>query len=81
MTEFEKKTLEMELRSFAAVHFEKPSRCTNLDQIRFYISELCSKIDQYDKEFQYVPADAYSLLAQYNAQQNTILYKQFVSTY
>ncbi|RAW00321.1 hypothetical protein [Pseudochryseolinea flava] len=81
MSEFEKKSLEMELKVFASKNFERPTDCRNLDQIRFYIRELCMKIEEYQKHFNYVPGVAYALLAQYNAQQNTIIHKEFLRTY
>jgi hypothetical protein len=81
MSDYEKKFLEMELKSFTSKNFEKPSDCENLEQVRFYIKELCSRIDDYKKRFNYAPEHAYTLLAQYNAKQNSMLYKDFVSTY
>jgi hypothetical protein len=79
MSEFEKKTLELELKAFASKNFERPSDCKNLDQIRFYIRELCVRIEDYEKRFNYAPEVAYTLLAQYNARQNSMLYKTFVN--
>ena len=81
MSEFERKKIELELKSFTSKHFERPSACRNLEQIRYYVSELCKVIDTYEKRFNYVPADVYTLLAQYNARQNSMLYKDFVSSY
>lgn len=81
MSEFEKKHLEMELKNFASRNFIRPSECRNLDQIRFYIGELCLKIEEYKKRFNYVPSTAYALLSQYNSKQNAILYREFVSNY
>lgn len=81
MSDFEKRSLEMELRSFTARNFERPGDCRNPDQIRFYIRELCLKIEEYQKRFDYVPAVAYSLLAQYNAKQNSIVHQEFLQTY
>lgn len=81
MSEFEKKHLEFELKNFTTRNFVRPSNCRNLDQIRFYIRELCLKIEDYKKRFNYVPNIAYSLLAQYNSQQNTMLYRDFISNY
>lgn len=81
MSEFERKTIELELRRFTARNFERPSACKNLDQIRFYVQELCRLIEDHKKRFDYVPSDAYALLAQYNARQNSILYQDFISTY
>jgi hypothetical protein len=81
MNDFEKKKIEMELKSFTSAHFERPSSCRNLEQIRFYVNELCKVIETYEKRFNYVPGDAYTLLAQYNARQNSLLYKDFVNSY
>jgi hypothetical protein len=81
MSEYEKKFLELELKSFTSKNFERPSDCENLEQVRFYIRELCNKIDDYKKRFNYAPEHAYTLLAQYNARQNSMLYKEFVNTY
>ncbi len=81
MNDYEKKKLEMELRNFTARNFERPSNCRNLDQIRFYVRELCSKIEEYENRFNYVPSSAYSLLAQYNTVQNQLLYADFRTTY
>ena len=81
MTPYERKKLEMELRSFTSKNFEKPSDCKNLDQIRFYVHELCSKIEEYQSRFSYVPSWAYGLLAQYNALQNSMIEKEVKSNY
>ena len=81
MSEFEKKKMELELKAFAGKNFERPSDCKNLDQVRFYIQELCQKIEECKRQFSYVPEFAYTLLAQYNARQNALLYKEFVNTY
>lgn len=80
MSEFEKKTLELELKAFASKNFERPSDCKNLDQVRFYIRELCLRIEDYQKRFNYAPELAYTLLAQYNARQNSMLYKTLVNS-
>jgi hypothetical protein len=81
MSEFERKKIEMDLKVFASRNFERPSACENLTQIRFYVSELCRKIEEYRERFNYVPDDAYTLLAQYNARQNSMLYRDFVNSY
>jgi hypothetical protein len=81
MSEFEKKHLETDLKSFTARNFVRPSECRNLHQIRFYIRELCLKIEDYKKRFNYVPSTAYALLSQYNSQQNALLYRDFVRNY
>jgi hypothetical protein len=81
MSDFEKKKLEMELRTFTSRNFERPSDCRNLDQIRYYVKELCAKIEEYEVRFNYVPQWAYSLLAQYNLVQNRMLHLDFVTAY
>jgi hypothetical protein len=81
MTQYERQKLEVELRSFTSRNFERPSECRNLDQIRFYVQELCQKIEEYQRRFNYVPNYAYSLLAQYNARQNGMIHTYFKNTY
>jgi hypothetical protein len=81
MSEFEKKKIEMELKAFTTNNFERPNACRNPEQVRFYIHELCSKIEELRNSFNYVPDSAYALLAQYTARQNSFVYKEFVSSY
>jgi hypothetical protein len=79
MTTSERKQLESELKDFANRNFEKPLDCKNVDQIRFYVRELCLKIEELEKRFEYVPNSAYSLLAQYNMRQNSMINKEFTT--
>jgi hypothetical protein len=81
MNRFEKKKLEMDFKNFTSRNFEKPSNCRNAAQIRFYVSELCAKIEEYDKNFNYVPGWAYSLLNQYTSVQNSFVHVDFVRSY
>ncbi len=81
MTDFEKIKLEIALKDFTLRNFEKPLECRNLDQIRYYVKELCLKIEEYETRFHYVPDWAYTLLAQYNLVQNSLLHKDFQRTY
>lgn len=81
MTEYERKKIDMEMKSFTSRNFEKPLECKNLEQIQFYVKELCTIIEQYQEKYNYVPNWAYGLLAQYNAQQNNILLANFQSSY
>jgi hypothetical protein len=81
MSEYERKKLEMELKNFTSRNFERPVNCRNLDQTRFYVKELCSKIEEYETRFNYVPDWAYSLLAQYNLVQNRMILVEFKSIY
>lgn len=81
MSNYEQKKIEMELSNFTNRNFERPSNCRNLDQIRFYIRELCGKIEEYESRFNYVPSGAYALLSQYNRVQNQMLYVDFRTTY
>ena len=81
MSEYERTHLETELNSFTSKNFVKPNECKNIDQIRFYIRELCIKIDEYERRFNYVPQSVYSLLANYNRVQSNMIYVQFRNTY
>ena len=81
MSDYERKRIETDLKAFTSRNFEKPSECRNLDQIRFYVRELCLKIEELESQFHYVPQWAYSLLAQYNSRQNTMISLDFRSTY
>lgn len=81
MSEYEKHRLEMELKNFTSRNFERPNNCRNLDQTRFYVRELCTKIEEYESRFNYVPDWAYALLAQYNLVQNRLVLAEFKNTY
>lgn len=81
MSKAEKKHLEIELKKFTSRNFVRPSDCQNLDQIRLYIHELCERIEQYKRSFNYVPNTAYSLLSQYSSKQNSLLYQDFMRNY
>lgn len=81
MSAYEMKKMEMELKAFISRNFEKPSNCKNLDQIRFYVKELCSKIEELETSSHYVPEFAYSLLAQYNSRQNVLINSEFKNSY
>jgi hypothetical protein len=72
---------EAELKSFANRNFEPPSRCRNLEQIRYYIRELCDLIEKFESEFADAPSWAYKLLSQYNERQNSFLRRDFMNTY
>jgi hypothetical protein len=81
MTTVERRRIENELRKFTSDNFEQPARCTNLEQIRYYVAELSQRIEEMKDKFDYVPNWAYSLLAQYNAKQNSIIGIDFRRTY
>ena len=81
MSNFERKKLEMDLRNFTDRNFESPSNCRNIDQIRFYVKELCLKIEEYESRFNFVPSSASSLLAQYNLVQNQLIHIEFRKAY
>lgn len=81
MNDYERKRIEMELKSFTARNLEKPSECKNLAQLRFYVSELCAKIEEYQSRFNYVPGWVFGLLAQYNAKQNQMIQIENKNTY
>lgn len=81
MATVDQKKVDTELKNFTSRNFEKPSDCKDLEQIRFYVRELCLKIEELEKRFEYVPSSAYSLLAQYNSRQNSLIGKNFSDTY
>lgn len=73
--------IDLMLRSFAHRHLEKPDACRNAGQIRFYVQELAQKIEEFERQFHYVPVWAYGLLAQYNAAYNRLVHKEFKQQY
>lgn len=81
MTTQERKELDKNFKKFTSRHFEKPTRCNNLGQIQYYVSELSRKIDDFKKRFNYVPQQAYVLLSQYNASQNKLIFQNFQNSY
>jgi hypothetical protein len=81
MTELERKKAETEMKKFTSKNFVMPAECRNLEQIRFYVRELCLKIEEFEGKFKYVPSSAYTLLAQYNSRQNAMINVDFRSTY
>jgi hypothetical protein len=81
MSHYDQKKIESELKGFVNTHFVKPSACRNAAQISFYIQELCLKIGDLRKQFNYVPVWAYSLLEQYNSVQRRLLRVEFRSSY
>ncbi len=81
MTDYERTKLDLALKEFTKRNFEKPDKCKNPDQIRYYIQELCAKIEEYETKFEFVPAWAYTLLTQYNLVHNGFIYEDFHNTY
>ena len=81
MSDYELRKIEMDLKLFTARNFMRPGECRNLDQVRFYVRELCLKIEELEERFNYVPTWAYSLLAQYNARQNSLIHVEFRNSY
>lgn len=73
MQAYEILRIEAELKAFTLKNFEKPTVCRNLAQIRFYSSELCFKIVEYESKYNYAPEWAYGLLEEYNLQQNLLI--------
>lgn len=81
MTELDKKRIEREFEFFTSKNFEKPNRCKNTDQIRFYLQELSLMIQKLERRSNYIPASAYQLLAQYNQELNKYIYADFRNQY
>ncbi len=81
MNTYEIKKSEIDLLNFTKMNFERPSDCRNIDQIRFYVRELCLKIEDHERKFNDVPAWAYTLLVQYNNVHNQLVYVEFAKSY
>lgn len=81
MTDYERVEIESQLKSFTLRHFERPSACRDLEQVRFYVRELCVRIEDLEGRFNYVPEWAYHLLEQYSAQQDAMVSSAFRNTY
>lgn len=80
MSEYAKKRVEMEFRSFTT-SWKRPADCKDASQIRFYIEELSKKIEVYETEFQHVPSWIYALISQYNHAHNRVVHRNFVNDY
>jgi len=81
MTTETKKKIDLDVKSFATRNFVGPAECRNLEQIRFYVRELCLMIEDLETKFDYVPNNAYTLLAQYNTRQNDMINTDFKESY
>ena len=81
MSTQERKSIDRKFKLFVSRHFETPAKCKDLKQIQFYIRELSIRIDELKKNFNYVPQDAYSMLAEYNKLQNQRVYSNFKTIY
>lgn len=81
MSDLEKRRIDREFEIFAMRNFEKPRKCKNLDQVRFYLQEVSSKVQEFKSQFNYVPDSAYKLLAQYNTLLNSMVFAEFKNTY
>jgi hypothetical protein len=54
-----------------------PSSFKNVEEIRFYVRDLCFKIEELENIFDYVPASSYNLLAKYHTLQDSSTEKRF----
>lgn len=81
MNNYQLRKIDQDFIVFAKRHYEKPKNCKNLDQTRFYIDELRSKIEEMKAAWNYVPEYAYTLLSEYNGIQNKILFEEFKNAY
>ncbi|WP_185153426.1 hypothetical protein, partial [Fulvivirga lutimaris] len=73
--------IDREFQIFTSRNFESPKRCKNLDQIRFYVQELSTLVEDFKRRFNYVPDAAYNLLTQYNTIQNRLVFANFKNSY
>lgn len=81
MSSLEKKRIDRAFQLFAVRNFEKPKRCKNVEQVRFYLKELTETVKKYEDEFSYVPGEAYKLLSEYNSLHNSMVFEHFKNTY
>jgi len=56
---------------------DMPSSFKNVEEIRFYVRDLCFKIEELENIFDYVPASSYNLLAKYHTLQDSSTEKRF----
>ncbi|MGK7390230.1 MAG: hypothetical protein ACNS60_07760 [Candidatus Cyclobacteriaceae bacterium M2_1C_046] len=77
----DKKRIEREFEFFTSKNFEKPKKCRNTEQIRFYVQELTLMIQKMESRSGYIPPSAYQLLAQYNQELNKHIYADFRNHY
>ncbi len=71
------KEAELEVSTSGSSSVEIPSTVKNIDEIRFYVRDLCFKIEELENRFDYVPASAYDMLAKYTSHQNSSTEKSF----
>jgi hypothetical protein len=71
MTKKEEKKMEDALVYAGPSRSPVSSTVKNVDEIRFYVRDLCFKIEELENIFEYVPASSYDLLAKYNTVQNS----------
>jgi len=81
MFDLRRRKTELELRNFVSANVLSPSACENLEQIRACILVLCVKIEELEANAEPVPPWMSSLLARYNARQNSILLTDFIKIY
>lgn len=81
MSTLDKRRVDREFQLFSSRNFERPRKCKNLEQIRFYVQELSFLISSFKESSGYVPTAAYELLAQYNQEQNKWIYANFRNAY
>ena len=81
MTTHDQKRLDREFEIFTKRNFQKPAKCKNEEELRFYIREISLEIEHYKRKHNYVPSAAYQLLAQYNRLLNRIVFTHFKNAY
>ena len=77
----EQKRITREFLIFTRRSFDKPSKCRNLGQLQYYVSELSRVIEDMKRQYNFVPQVAYDMLADYNRVQNSLLYVEFKKHY
>jgi len=68
---------DTEINNGVSPNAEIQSSFKNVEEIRFYVRDLCFKIEELENRFDYVPASSYNLLAKYHTLQDSSTEKNF----
>ena len=65
--------LEEKFVAFVSKNFVPPEACKSIGQVKFYIDELYTQIEEYSGQFNYIPKTAFQLVSRYNAVQKNLM--------
>lgn len=60
---------------------ENPLQCKTDEDIRFYVRDLCLKIEALEERLEYVPSSSCTFLAEYHTLQSPSTIKNFAENY